>query len=383
MASSPVHSNPFHFGNPVEGSNYLPRSDLSRSIAGFIENKVHVVLIGPRRFGKTSFCLDLLKQLEAKGRTTLYVDIFNVTSHRDFLQQWMRALKSKKNWMRKLKEWTESLPKLRPKFNWNTDPNTGEPTLSLSADWATSEDPKELIQDLLAASQQMGKEVVVCIDEFQRLAEIEDGGWLEATLRSHMQQMKNVAFLFTGSRKGIISDMLNNANRPFYRSCQPIEFPAFGAEFTEWIVKKFDLLGIQCDPTAINALRKELQETPNYVQMACFHLVALGYKKIDPQSAMTVLRSIVKQNAYAYQTLLNTLTLTQQRTLRLCANHSEQVYAKELGKRYEIASGAALHSAIKMLKDKQILDEGSAKGRVIFDDPLFAIWLRAEFQEGG
>ena len=33
------------------------------------------------------------------------------------------------------------------------------------------------------------------------------------------------------------------------------------------------------------------------------------------------------------------------------------------------------------LKDKQILDEGSARGVVVFDDPLFAIWLRFEFAD--
>ena len=46
---------------------------------------------------------------------------------------------------------------------------------------------------------------------------------------------------------------------------------------------------------------------------------------------------------------------------------------------FEISSGPALASAIKSLKDKQILDEGTKRGRVVFDDPLFAIWLRTEF----
>jgi len=70
-------------------------------------------------------------------------------------------------------------------------------------------------------------------------------------------------------------------------------------------------------------------------------------------------------------------------------------------RRFEISSGPALASAIKSLKDKQILDEGTKRGRVVFDegtkrgrvvldegtkrgrvvfdDPLFAIRLRTEF----
>lgn len=74
------------------------------------------------------------------------------------------------------------------------------------------------------------------------------------------------------------------------------------------------------------------------------------------------MKTVVQQNAYAYQTLLSTLTPT------------------ELLNKYEITSGAALSSAIKSLKDKEILDEeGAGRGTVIFDDPLFAIWLRTSF----
>jgi hypothetical protein len=93
-----------------------------------------------------------------------------------------------------------------------------------------------------------------------------------------------------------------------------------------------------------------------------------------------VLETVVRQNAYAYQTLLNSLTLPQQRTLRLAANEQRSIFQKELLTKYEIASSAALHSSIKALKSKGILDEeGTAKGSVLFDDPLFAFWLRLCF----
>lgn len=82
------------------------------------------------------------------------------------------------------------------------------------------------------------------------------------------------------------------------------------------------------------------------------------------------------------KSLLSTLTPTQQRTLRLAAKEGKQLFAKELLSKYEISSGAALSSAIKALKDKEILDEeGAGRGTVIFDDPLFAIWLKTAFDD--
>lgn len=371
--------NPFRFGDPVEGDYYLPRPALSGSIRQFIENRIHVILIGPRRFGKTSFVLNFLKEQENRSQTCLFVDIFNVTSHKDFLQQMIRALRSKRGWGNKLKEFVSQIPKLRPKLVTDIDPTTGQPTFSLSTELVADQDIKDTIQDMLSGLQGLGDSVIIAIDEFQRISELEDNGWLEATLRTQMQQLKNVSFLFTGSRKSVIHEMINNPTRPFFRSCQSVDFPAFGEEFTDWVIDRFASVDIRCEREAISELRAFVQDTPNYIQMACFHLVAEGITDVTKNSIQTVLQTIVKQNSYAYQTILNSLTPLQQRVLRLCAKETQQIFSKEFLEKYEIPSSPSLASSIKSLKDKQLLDEGTAKGKVFFDDPLFAIWLRNEF----
>lgn len=373
--------NPFRFGDPVEGDFYLNRNHLTRAVGQFLDNRIHVVLMGPRRFGKTSFVLNLLEQRgQEAGTECLFIDIFNITSHRDFLQQLLRGLKNKRTWTRNIAEAFRAIPRLRPRVSVDIDPDTQQLSFGFSAELDKDKDIKESIQDILSALGSLGKKVIVAIDEFQKAAEIEDHGWLEATLRTQMQHLENVSFIFTGSRKSIISDMLNNPARPFYRSCQIIEFPAFGDEFTDWIIERFKVVNVKCDRPAIDYLRARLQNTPNYVQMACFHLVAEGTTHVTKEEVEKILKTIVRQNAYAYQTLLASLTSMQQRVLRLAAIESEQIFSKENIAKYEISSGPALASSLKSLKVKQILDEGSAKGKVIFDDPLFAIWLRHEFE---
>lgn len=368
--------NPFQFGDPVRGDYYVPRPELARSVRQFLENRIHVVLIGPRRFGKTSFVLNLLDALAKDNYVCLFVDIFNITSHKDFLQQLVRALKPHKNWMA---GWIELITKLRPKASIELDVKNGSHLVGLTWDKATEGDIKDAIQDTLESLEKLGKQVVIAIDEFQKITEIGDEGWLEATIRTHMQRLKNTSFLFTGSRRSIISDMLNNHTRPLYRSSQPIEFPSLGEEFTDWVLKRFAEAGIECEREGIEELRKLVQDTPNYVQMVCFHLVAAGKKHLTAKEVKDTLELVVRQNAYAYQTLLASLTLTQQRALRLAASEGKALFAKELLVKYEIASGPALASAIKSLKDKGILEEQISKGKVTFDDPLFAIWLKTTF----
>ena len=220
-------ANPFKYGNPVEGEYYFPLPDLAFTIRQFLENRIHIVLMGPRRFGKTSFSLNLLKTLEKNGYSGLYIDIFNITSHRDFLQQLMRAIRSKKSFSSTLKSWFEKLKRITPKISVDFDHLTANSSLGFSLAYLSDEDIQTAIQDLLDGLSSLGNKVIVVLDEFQKISEIDDKGWLEATLRTHIQTLKNVSFLFTGSRKSLIYDMLNNPSRPLYRSCQIIEFPTF------------------------------------------------------------------------------------------------------------------------------------------------------------
>lgn len=374
----PKISNPFRFGDPVEGDYYLARPDLTATVRQFTDNRQHVVLVGPRRFGKTSFVLDLLKKIETSGTTGLFIDVFNITSHRDFLQQLLRAMRQHQKVSDRFMDWVRSIPRLSPKMNIEQDMFSGTPSVSLSAEIA-EKDIKDAIQDVLSGISHLGKNVVVVIDEFQKISEIGDHGWLEATLRTQMQSLKNVAFIFTGSRQSIIQDMMNNQTRPFYRSCQMIDFPSFGDEFTDWIIERFRSVDVDCDRSAIISLRKLVQNTPNYVQMVCFHLVAQGIDHVKQKDVEAALKTVTRQNSYAYQTLLASLSPLQQRALRLAAKEGQQVYAKEILDKYEVSSPAALASSFKALRNKQILDEATGRGIVVFDDPLFAYWLREEF----
>ena len=373
--------NPFKFGGPVEGEYYFPRPALSKIVDEYLDNRINMVLVGPRRFGKTSFILDTIRRME-KRKACLLVDVFNITSHRDFLQQIARALEAKQSLTKKFAKWTRSLPRLFPKLSWKTDPS-GQPTFTLQPEFFSSEkDVKELIQDTLVGLGRLGKEVVIAIDEIQKISELQDEGWLEATLRTQMQQARNVAFLFSGSRRSMIHDMFNSSNRPFYRAGQMMEFPVLPEAFTDWIIDRFGSVAVTCQREAITELRRLVQDTPNYIQMACFHLVAQGVSRVNASEVKQILRTLVKQNAYAYQTILNSLTLFQQRALRLAAIEGEEIFSKDILRKYEISSGPALASAINSLKQKQLLDnEGTKRGRVVFDDPLFAIWLKAEFSK--
>lgn len=162
-------ANPFQYGNPVEGDYYLPRPELANTLKQFLENRIHIVLMGPRRFGKTSFALHLLGEFEKMGYSCLYVDIFNITSHRDFLQQIVRAIRAKQSFKDTLKTWWGKVKRLVPIVSVDLDPIMGNPSFSFTLAQLADEDTKTAIQDLLEGLSSLGSKVIVVLDEFQKI----------------------------------------------------------------------------------------------------------------------------------------------------------------------------------------------------------------------
>ena len=160
--------NPFKFGDPVWGEFYLPRKELAFTIRQFLENRIHVVLMGPRRFGKTSFVLNLLEQLEQQGYTCLFADIFNITSHRDFMQQLLKAIEEKRSFKNRLRAWWEKIKKLYPRVSAEFDSTTGHSSYGFTLTQLSEEDTKSVIQDLLRGLSDLGSKVIIALDEFQK-----------------------------------------------------------------------------------------------------------------------------------------------------------------------------------------------------------------------
>lgn len=365
--------NPFRYGSPVEGEYYFPLPGFNKHIRSYLDNRIHVVLYGPRRFGKTSLILDVAKGEEKGGKNFVLIDVYNITSHLDFLQQILRSLKQKQTWFKKFKDKVLGT-KLIPTAD--IDP-LGQMSFSLHPDFSSEKDVKDLIQDTFMAFNDLDGKVIIAIDEFQKTFELNDKGWLATTMRTQMQGLKNCAFLFSGSQKSVLADMLNNQNSPFYKSCTILDMPNLGDDFTDWIISRFKKVGIKCDRAPIDELRRLVYDTPNYIQQACYHIAAQDIEKVDISEVRSALRVIVSQSAFPFESLHNSLTLFQQRALRLCANEDKALFSKEFINKYQIPSAPTLATSIKSLKQRGILDPTPNPGQVKFEDPLFKLWIKS------
>ncbi len=321
-------ANPFQFGGPVRGEHYFPRSTLLSTVRELVVNGVDLLLMGPHHFGKTSFLLELFQDIEEEGYSCLLIDMYNITSHQDFLSQLLRALRGKANFKDKVKSWWQRAKRLSPQLNLYIDPVSGNPGLGFSLARMAAEDVKAGIQDVFEGLAALGRPVIVAIDEVQQISQLDDKGWLEGVLVTYSQNLENVNFIFTESRKSLVADTENDPLRPLYRSCQVIELSSLGEGFTEWVIGRFNTVGITSEAEAIDHLRSVLQDSPNYVQMVCFHLATQARTTVTIQDMDEALESVAHRNTYAYQQLLASLTLAQQRVLQIATKKKKTLLEK-------------------------------------------------------
>lgn len=364
------------YGKPVEGDFYFELPHLKKEMQEFADAKINVLVMGPRRSGKTSFLKSFLKTQRNRKKVVIDIDAFNVLSHKDFLNQLINAIKREKNSTQKFFEWLRGIKDLSPVFKWEMNPHSGEAEYSINFSRLEDADTKQTILSALSGLKTLENQrgMIISIDEFQRIGELEDGGWLEATLRSAMQEFPRITYIFTGSRRSLLEDMFNNSKRPFYKSCKQINFPVFGPEFSDWIIERFKKASVIANSEAIHYLREKVADTPNYVQEACFHLVSHGIQKVSVAEIDEILNIIASQGSYSYEALLNTLTSVQIKFLRLFIGEGKVDYSRDVLKKYEIKTGSNLQAAARALIEKQIILK-EPSGSYSLDDPMFKIWL--------
>src|SRR2546421_10863324 len=89
IAAPPPH---FPVGGPVPSSDLVGRETYIRRIADRLSDGNHVLLAGPRRIGKTSLILEVLRRLHRRGVLTAYVDCLGVTDIRGLGERLVDAL---------------------------------------------------------------------------------------------------------------------------------------------------------------------------------------------------------------------------------------------------------------------------------------------------
>lgn len=209
-------SNPFVTSGIIPPELFCDREKESERIVRLLSNGNNIVLISPRRLGKTGLIHHCFNFPEIKNNfTTIFIDIFQTTSLQEFTFLLGKAVYESlaTQGKRLVQKFVDMLKSLTGKFSY--DAITGAPSFSLQiGDISRPEFTLEEIFNFLNLSP---SKCIIAIDEFQQITNYPEKN-VEAILRTYIQRASNCNFIFAGSKQHLIREMFVSQVRPFYNS---------------------------------------------------------------------------------------------------------------------------------------------------------------------
>ena len=367
--------NPFVYQG-YEGPDYFfDRTEETENIISALRNGRNVTLISPRKIGKTGLIRHVFHQLESAGNDAIciYSDIFATKNLQEFVETIGKAivedaLQREKTFASKVMDFFKGL---RPTFS--PDPMTGLPTVTLNVVPVQAE---LTLKSLFAHLESLDKRVYLAIDEFQQVAYYPEKG-AEALLRSHIQFMHNVRFVFSGSKMHMMEEMFLAPNRPFYQSAQLMTLSPLHEEiYYDYASRFFEQKRGLLDKDVFKRMYRSFDGYTWFIQAVLNRLYEQEKKvEADAQVADAIMFH-VNSMAPHYQTVFSFLTDNQRCLLRAIASMGivKQPQSVEFIRNYNLPSSSSIKSALEVLVEKELVYQ-TLEGYIVYDR-FFSIWLK-------
>lgn len=199
--------NPFKFGSLVDAPYFTDRVKELDYIVQFLKSENHLILMSPRRFGKSSL---VKKAVCETGRPFIWLNMQSVLSREDFAAKLLKAI-LKEYKFEKIKYYLRNFHVI-PSVNMN--PMTDEFSVSFQPSADNGATALEDVIDMLQKVSTPDRKLIVVFDEFQSILEIDKH--LDKQLRAIMQEQSGINYVFLGSQESMMTDIFENVKSPFY-----------------------------------------------------------------------------------------------------------------------------------------------------------------------
>lgn len=361
-----------------EGPHYFcDREEETRKLVSALENGRNVTLAAPRRIGKTGLIHNVFHQVRNSGDDIIciYVDIFPTRCLADFVHLLGKAVFEavQSQGERLLSKVMTLLGSCRPAIS--IDPLTGSPNFSI--DIAPSMEEKTL-SDIFDCLEKSDTPVYIAIDEFQQVASYPESG-TEAMLRSRIQFMHNVHFIFSGSQQHLIYEMFLSAKRPFYNSTQIMTLTTIPLDSYYKFAESLFAEGERTiDMSQFKFFYDSFEGHTWYVQTILNRLYESGGDVTEREQVTDAIRTIVRENTMVYQNTIAMLPDKQLQVLKALAKEGKTATPNKGSfiQKYSLKAASSVSSALTSLVDKELVYR-SQEGYSVYDR-FMEIWLRED-----
>ncbi|KGN99551.1 ATPase [Porphyromonas macacae] len=368
--------NPFIVTGKIEPEYFCDRVSESARLIRSVTNGNNLVIISPRRMGKTGlirFCYD--KPEIKKEYYTFFIDILHTSTLRELTyllgREIYETLLSRSRKMAVL--FVQMLKSISGKFGF--DPVTNLPAFNIEL--TDIEYPEYTLEEIFQYLAKADKPCIVAIDEFQQIAKYPEKN-IEALLRTHIQKIRNSQFIFAGSEHHMMQEMFTSAARPFYQSADLLELKAIAPEYyVPFVTGHFKKRKRHIAEENVMEVYRLFKGHTFYIQKTFNE--AFADTSEGEECTLDVIRKAVEQmidsNDTIFREILSNIPEKQKELLYAIAKdeEAERITSADFIKRHGLTSASSVQSAMQKLLDKDIITEVNKVFSLT--DKLFAMWI--------
>lgn len=332
---------------------FCDREQELEDIESLLSNGSNIVLLSPRRYGKTGLILRTFDELQKKKVNCIYADIFSADDFYGFIKILSEAVVSVLSDENVVKKFFNAIMSVRPLLGF--DPVSGTPQITFN--FQVEEQKQQTLKNILDFLESQKKKVVIAIDEFQQIRFFKEKN-VEAILRAHIQHLHNVHFIFCGSRKNMMLEMFTSAASPFYESASCIHLDKIEhARYAEFIKSQFARGGQKIDDESIEFILKWTKRHTYYTQFLCNRIFSEHHKKIDITITKQAAAKILRLEASNFIEKRNLITENQWRYMVAVAKEGcvTQPTAAPFLQKYMLGNASSAKKILAALLDKELI----------------------------
>ena len=368
--------NPFIITGKIKPEYFCDRDVEAEKIIRKVTSGENIVLMAARRVGKSKlidFCLD--SPMVKNDFIAISIDILRTSSIQEFAFELGKAVfeQAAHRSQKMLKMVVSTLKSINGCFGY--DPISNTPTFNLSL--GDISNPLYTLDEIFACLEHADKKCIVAIDEFQQIVEYPEKG-VEALLRSYIQFLPNVNFIFAGSKQHQIQEMFTSSRRPFYQSTQPLTIgPIQRDEYASFATGHFAEHNVKLHQEVFNSIYEKYEGHTWYVQ--CLLNRLYGYdRNVDMELVSYATEQILSEYSYMYADLLKTYSFGQVRLLKAIAREGcvKEVLAGDFISAHKLRAASSVSASLKKLLDNELIYQTPC-GYIIYDR-FMSEWLRKQ-----
>ena len=368
-------NNPFVVYGYKGPEYFCDRVAESNKICSALRNERNVTLVSPRRMGKTGLIHHVFNKMETEDKDCkcFYIDIFATKNIEQFVQTLGSAVIGKldsfsQSALRKIQEFFSAW---RPAVTF--DQLTGLPTVTLDI---KQNEGNESLKQIFEYMKMSGKRCYIAIDEFQQIQNYSERG-LEAMLRSYIQFLPNVYFIFSGSHQHMMEEMFLSANRPFFQSSMVMSLGSIDIEeYRRFANRMLEGQNRTIGQETFQRIYDFAGGITWYVQAILHGIYEHPDRIVDNTLVDDVVKELVEEQSSTFQNYCAWLTDNQYALLKAIAYEKsvKSPLAQHFIHSHRLPATSSIKTALRTLEDKMLVSRSANDGYSV-SDKLFALWL--------